>query len=245
MEQVRLFYLESINQTLRAKFIEIAKYDIELRPNADIVTELSYCENTPNYFEPLFITVDDMFMPTRRENYDDYTDFFFQIAKSSDNLMTELENGLRGLYGAEFESSYIEPEQIKLKGRNPFGIKSMSSGHYSFLNVYCHLRFSQFAFQWESVELWSFLNNELCECEKLSESIADKIEKFNNNYAGTQSRVLAAALESERERSQALHIAVGIAKSRFETITGTGTDNNSRSRARDREIALRVSQALQ
>lgn len=243
--------LESVHQELRKKYSDLTGNSISYNPNKEVQTQLTFYENfgeeNLNYFEPLFITVDDMFMPTKRENFNDYANFFFKIARESEVLFSDLNNAISNLYEDEFEKLDLETEQIriKLKGRAPFEVNNMSSGHYSFLNVYCHIRFSQFAFQWENEELWSFLKDELKECQKLSEAVAVKLVNYKSSHTKEQSRDLEETIKSEKGRTEELEEAVGIAKSRFGTIQKIDDSGHPRSRARDRDIAINVWRALQ
>lgn len=242
--------LESVHQKLRKKYTDLTGNSISYHPDKAVDTELTFVENfsegEQRYFEPLFITVDDMFMPTKRENFKDYASFLFGIAGNSKVLLKDLNDAIRQLYGDEFEKLDLETDQvrIKLKGRMPFEVNHMSSGHYSFLNVYCHIRFSQFAFQWENEELWSFLEKELEECRKLSEKIAAELEKYKSSHTNEYSRDLEETIQSEEGRTEQIRESVGIAKSRYETIQKLDNDGHPRSRDRDRDIAIKVSWAL-
>lgn len=243
--------LESVHQELRKKYSDLTGNSISYNPNKEIDTKLTFYENFgengQKYFEPLFITVDDMFMPTKRENFSDYANFLFRIARESEVLLSDLNNAISKLYEDEFEKLDLETDQIriKLKNRAPFEVNNMSSGHYSFLNVYCHIRFSQFAFQWENNELWSFLKDELKKCQKLSETIAAKLVSYKSSHTKEQSRDLEETIKSEEGRTEQLEEAVGIAESRYATIEKIDDSGHPRSRARDRDIAINVWRALQ
>lgn len=243
--------LESVHQKLRKKYSDLTGNSISYNPDKAVDAQLTFVQNFRGeeqpYFEPLFITADDMFMPTKRENFKDYADFLFHIAQNSEALLADINNAMRELYGEEFEKLDLEAEQIriKLKSRAPFGVKNMSSGHYAFLNVYCHIRFSQFAFQWEDEAFWLFLKEELEECRRLSETIAAGLTDYNSRHTKEQSRDLEETIKSEDGRLEALRESVGIAESRCATIQRIDNDGHPRSRARDRDIAFLVSRALQ
>lgn len=242
--------LESVHQELRKKYKDLTGNSISHNPDKAVNTELTFfedfCEDDQKYFEPLFITVDDMFMPTKRENFNDYANFLFKIAKYSEVLLSDLNNALGALYEDEFEKLDIEAEviRIKLKGRAPFEVNNMSSGHYSFLNVYCHIRFSQFVFQWENEDLWLFLNEELKKCKTFSKRIVKYLKNYKRGHTEEQSRDLEETIKSETGRKRELSEAVSIAKSRYKTIRKIGNNEHPRSRARDRDIAIDVSRAL-
>lgn len=188
-----------------------------------------------------------MFMPTKRENFNDYANFLFTIAKDSVVLLSDLKNAVAKLYENEFEDLDIQTDQIriKLKGRAPFEVRNMSSGHYSFLNVYCHIRFSQFAFQWEDSDIWSLLKDELKDCKELSETIVSKLVSYKSSHTEEHSRDLEETIKSENGRLRALSEAFSIAESRYKTIQRIDNNEHPRSRARDRDIAIDVSRSLQ
>lgn len=243
--------LESVHQGLRKKYTDLTGNSISHNPDKAVDTKLiffeKFCGDDQKYFEPLFITIDDMFMPTKHENFNDYANFLFKMAMNSEVLLSDLNNAIGELYGDEFEKLDVEANQIKikLKGRPSFEVNNMSSGHYSFLNVYCHIRFSQFAFQWEDKDLWSFLKVELKECKRLSETISDKLASYKSNHTQEQSRDLEETIKSETGRTRELSEAVSIAESRYETIQRIDVNEHPRSRARDRDIAIDVWRALQ
>lgn len=243
--------LESVHQGLRKKYTELTGNSISYNPDRAVTTTLvfseDFCEEEKKYFEPLFITIDDMFMPMKYENFNDYANFLFKMAKDSEFLFADLKKAISELYGDEFEDLDIQADRVrvKLKGRAPFGVKNMSSGHYSFLNIYCHIRFSQFAFQWENKDLWSFLKVELKECQKLSQTIVDKLQSYNSNHTIEQSRDLEETIKSETGRTRGLSEALSIAESRYDTIQRIDDKEHPRSRAHDRKIAIDVSRALQ
>lgn len=243
--------LESIHQRLRKKYTDVTGNSISYNPDKAVDSKLTFfegfCEGGQKYFEPLFITIDDMFMPTKRENFNDYANFLFTIAKDSEVLLSDLKNAIVKLYENEFEDLDMQTDQImiKLKDRIPFEVRNMSSGHYSFLNVYCHIRFSQFAFQWENSDLWSFLKDELKECKELSETIASKLVSYKSGHTEEQSRDLEETIKSEDGRLGALSEALSIAESRYKTIQRIDDNEHPRSRARDRDIAIDVYRSLQ
>lgn len=204
--------LESIHQELRKKYSDLTGDSISYHPNKEVRTKLTYCENFgeggQKYFEPLFITTDDMLMLTKREKCSDYVNLFFTIAKASKAWMFDLKNAVSKLYRDEFEDLDLKTDQIriKLKNRAPFGVSHMSSGHYFFLNVYCYIRFSQSAFQWENKDFWASMQDELRECRKLSETVAVKLSNYKSNYSEEQPGDLGEIIKSENDYAEKLEM---------------------------------------
>ena len=235
--------LESISQALRRKYIEVTGNVISLSPNEAVSTELTYCETLPKYFEPLFVTVEHMFKPSKGLDNKDYLHLLVEISKNSKSLSSSLTNSLGILYGDDFESLDADNCQIKLKNHKPFKIDNMSSGHYSFLNVFCCVLFRKFALQWEDNDLWEFIYKELIECQKTSKNIVDKLSTYDTSHTSIYSRTIKNLLDDEKKRQNNINNALNVAQSRYEVISRTGSAE--RSRARDNDIALELSRAKQ
>lgn len=235
--------LDSINQVLREKYIEITGNVISLSPNKAVSTTLTYCDTYPKYFEPLFVTVEHMFKPLRGLDNDDFLNFIVEISKHSTSLLSSLEKSLNILYEDNYESLDSDTCKIKLKNRQPFSISNMSSGHYSFLNIFCCILYHQFALQWENNDLWEFLSRELSECSKLCEHIVDMLDTYVKNHTNKFSTTVKHVLDSEKRRKDNINSALNVALSRYQTISRIGSCE--RSRIRDKDIALNLSRAKQ
>ena len=218
--------LYSINQVLRKRYIEITKNDITLSPDKAVSTKLTYCDSTPQYFEPLFVTAEHMFKPSRGLDNNDYVNFLIEISKNSELLRSSIEASLKILYEDEFEGLDVNSCQIKLKNRQPFNVDNMSSGHYSFLNIF-----------------WEFMYNELLECSKLSDEIVNHVSNYSINHTTKYSKFIKRALDDEKRQMENINDALNIAKARYKTIFRIGF--NERSRLRDNDIALKLSRANQ
>jgi predicted ATPase len=237
--------LEGVNQWLRDYFSKNFTM-IEVNKDDMVSVELSHyhkfdeSKNKVAYFEPLYITESEMFRPARGLNMYDYTDLFIRIANNSDVLRDNLFEALQALYVEEFENFEFDVAEdcgkIKLIGREPFSITHMSSGHYSFLNVYCHIRFTQVAFNWENDVIWDVLPDKITTCIELIKKISSKVDEYKLTYTGKHARPLAAMHEGEPKRIEALKEARSIAESRRNNPAG-------RSRKRDRDLILDISHA--
>lgn len=235
--------LYSIYQVLRKKYVEITKKDITLAPNEAVSTELTYCNNLPKYFESLFVTVEHMFKPSIGLDNNDYLVFFIEISKNSEPLRLSLERSLKILYEDDFESLNVDTRQIKLKNRCPFSVSNMASGHYSFLNIFCCIRFCQLGLQWEENTLLEYVYKELSECLKISNEIVDKLGNYIENDISKYSRYVQNLINDEQNRLNNIKKAHNVVKVRYEEITKNGF--NERLRARDVDVALGLSRAKQ
>lgn len=235
--------LDSVDDVLRKKYIDITGNVISTSPNKSVSTQLVYCDTCLKYFEPVFVTAEHMFKPSKGLDNNDFVNLIFEISKYSKPLMSSLEKSLTILYDDDYEGIDTNACEIKLKNRPSFSIRNMSSGHYSFLNIFSCIKFRKLTLKWENRNLWEFMYKELLECLTLSDNIVNKFDDHSSSHTTMHSRKIKHALVDEKNCQKNIKNALEIVQSRLDASLKNGSAE--RSRSRDEDLILYLSRAKQ